>query len=122
MTAASHVVVDTHDGYTWWRGGARHGGGAMFTAETAAAFAAGRNAEMKPEHALYRVFALVAAEPDAGRRSCSCGTAWADEPGHDDDGGTGGPDTGHLTAPDVAQLSESAAKEDARNAWQLDQS
>jgi hypothetical protein len=53
---ASHVVVDLHDGYTFWNGS----DGELFTAATAAAFAAGRNSEMKPEHRAYRVFALVA--------------------------------------------------------------
>jgi len=56
-TCASHVVVDTHDGYTFWRGA----DGEMFDAASAAAFAAVRNAEMKPEHQLYRVFALTPA-------------------------------------------------------------
>jgi hypothetical protein len=54
---ASHVVVDGHDGYTFWAGA----DGALFTEQTAAAFAAGRNAEMKPEHRLYQVFALTPA-------------------------------------------------------------
>lgn len=52
---ASHVVVDTHDGYTFAKGA----DGELFDAETAAAFADQRNAEMKPEHQLYEVFALV---------------------------------------------------------------
>lgn len=55
---ASHVVVDGHDGYTFWAGA----DGKLFDAGTAAAFADQRNAEMKPEHRLYRVFALV--DPD----------------------------------------------------------
>jgi len=41
---ASHVVVDGHDGYTFWRGS----DGQLFTFETAKAFAEQRNAEMKP--------------------------------------------------------------------------
>jgi hypothetical protein len=52
---ATHVVVDGHDGYTFCRGS----DGALFTQDTATAFAANRNAEMKPEHRAYQVFALV---------------------------------------------------------------
>jgi hypothetical protein len=54
---ASHVVVDERDGYTFWAGA----DGQLFTEQTAATFAAGRNAEMKPEHRTYTVYALVAA-------------------------------------------------------------
>jgi hypothetical protein len=56
---ASHVVVDTQDGYTFAKGA----DGNLFTAATAAAFAAQRNAEMKPQFRSYRVFALVPADP-----------------------------------------------------------
>lgn len=58
--AATHVVVDERDGYTFWRDHA----GVLFDGEAARGFASARNAGMKPEHARYRVFALVA--EDAG--------------------------------------------------------
>lgn len=80
---ASHVVVDGHDGYTFWAGADRQ----LFTAESAAAFAADRNAEMKPEHALYQVFTLAPATSpaDAARRKAAAVTAAVDaiegEPG-----------------------------------------
>lgn len=54
---AAAVVVDTKDGYTFWRGS----DGVLFTAGTAEQFATHRNAEMKPEHRSYRVYALVPA-------------------------------------------------------------
>jgi hypothetical protein len=52
---ATHVVVDGHDGYTFCKGA----DGYLFTEATATAFADARNAEMKPEHRAYQVFALV---------------------------------------------------------------
>jgi hypothetical protein len=52
---ASHVVVDEHDGYTFWRDGF----GQLFTLDSAKDFAEKRNGEMKPEHQLYKVYALV---------------------------------------------------------------
>ena len=52
---ATHVVVDTQDGYTFAKGS----DGELFGEATATAFAAARNAEMKPEYRTYRVFALV---------------------------------------------------------------
>ncbi len=54
---ASHVVVDTIDGYTFRAGS----DGVLFTEATATAFAAERNAEMKPQYRSYQVFALVPA-------------------------------------------------------------
>jgi hypothetical protein len=53
---ATHVVVDTKDGYTFWKGG----DGELFRYEGAREFAEHRNAEMKPEHRSYLVFALRA--------------------------------------------------------------
>jgi hypothetical protein len=66
MTYASHVVVDTQDGYTFAKGA----DGNLFTAATAAAFAAQRNAEMKPQYRSYQVFALtpVPADPPGDPR------------------------------------------------------
>ena len=55
MRRATHVVVDTHDGYTFWQGA----DGELFDGTAARAFAAQRNAEMKPEHRKYEVFSLV---------------------------------------------------------------
>jgi hypothetical protein len=52
---ATHVVVDGHDGYTFWQGA----GGQLFDQAAAEAFAEQRNAEMKPEHRAYQVLALV---------------------------------------------------------------
>ena len=52
---ASHVVVDGHDGYTFWR----DADGELFDAGAAMAFANQRNAEMKPEHRSYQVFTLA---------------------------------------------------------------
>lgn len=55
---ASHVTVDTLDGYTFWR----DANGEMFTGATAQAFAEQRNAERKPEYRSYQVFSLVKCE------------------------------------------------------------
>lgn len=52
---ATYVVVDTHDGYTFWQGS----DGVLFDAETARQFAGQRNAEMKPEHRMFQVFRLA---------------------------------------------------------------
>lgn len=52
---ASHVVVDTADGYMFWRGA----DGKHFDKRAAAEFARARNAAMKPEHRTYQVFALI---------------------------------------------------------------
>lgn len=52
---ATHVIVDTIDGYVFWKGS----DGEFFTAETAQEFADHRNAEMKPEYRSYQVFTLV---------------------------------------------------------------
>jgi hypothetical protein len=49
------VVVDAHDGYTFWR----DADGDLFTVASAQTFAAHRNAEMKPEHAVYGVYLLI---------------------------------------------------------------
>jgi hypothetical protein len=62
---ASHAVIDTHDGYTWVKGA----DGELFTFDSAARFAATRNAEMKPEHRTYEVFALVRAVHEYPRTS-----------------------------------------------------
>lgn len=56
MRRATHVVVDTKDGYTFWAGS----DGELFDCTSAAAFAANRNAAMKPEHRSYMVFRLEA--------------------------------------------------------------
>ena len=63
---ATHVVVDGHDGWTFWK----DADGSLFTGQTAAAFAGQRNAEMKPEHRAYRVFALTPDIPE-GRPVCT---------------------------------------------------
>jgi hypothetical protein len=58
----THVVMDTSDGYIWWRTSMD----VPMTLVLATAFAHDRNAEMKPEHRTYRVYALTevpAAEP-----------------------------------------------------------
>jgi hypothetical protein len=52
----THVVVDTIDGYVF-KGDSL---GDLFNQERATAFAAVRNAELKPEFQSYKVFALVA--------------------------------------------------------------
>ena len=62
MRYASHVVVDTQDGYMFWVDQDGH----LMDAGTAAVFAAVQNGLMKPEHRGYRVFALVPADVLAG--------------------------------------------------------
>lgn len=52
---ATHVVVDSRDGYTWWR----DINGNLFTEETANAWAKMVNDEMIPEARTYVVRALV---------------------------------------------------------------
>lgn len=52
---ATHVVIDTHDGYTFWRDSE----GNLFDQAAAAMFAQQCNREMKPEHRKYRVFTLT---------------------------------------------------------------
>ncbi len=51
---ATHVVVDTRDGYTIWRGK----DGKLFDRQSARQSADECNAGMKPEHQLYKVFRL----------------------------------------------------------------
>jgi hypothetical protein len=52
---ATHVVVDTIDGYTFWQGA----DGKLFGQAAAEAFASARNAEMKPQFRSFRVFRVV---------------------------------------------------------------
>ena len=52
---ATHVVVDTRDGYTFWNDST----GQLFDQARATSFAGQRNAERKPEHRTYQVFALT---------------------------------------------------------------
>jgi hypothetical protein len=52
---ATHVVADTHDGYTFWNDSE----GKLFDQAAAIRFAQARNREMKPEHRKYRVFTLT---------------------------------------------------------------
>ena len=51
---ATHIVVDTKDGYSFWAGA----DGNLFTLETATAFARERNREMKFPHRSYALFRL----------------------------------------------------------------
>lgn len=62
---ASHVVVDTLDGYTWWRDKY----GKMFDERTAADFARKLNNECKPEYRTYQVFRLVPTSAATGDRA-----------------------------------------------------
>jgi hypothetical protein len=55
MTAPTHVVIDTRDGYVYRAGS----DGILFTGRTARAFRDHRNAGLKPEHRTYEVFSLV---------------------------------------------------------------
>lgn len=55
---STHVVVDTHDGYTF----AKDQEGNLFDQASAIRFATLRNREMKPEHRKYRVYRLVSDE------------------------------------------------------------
>jgi hypothetical protein len=51
----THVVMDTSDGFIWWRDSLAQG----FTLASATAWAHDSNAVMKPEHRTYRVYALT---------------------------------------------------------------
>lgn len=53
---ATHVVVDTTDGWTFWK----DENGKLFNEQSATAFAEARNAEMKPQYRSYKVFRLEA--------------------------------------------------------------
>ena len=54
MTHATHVVVDTRDGYTFWR----NPKGVLFDEHEAVLFAQTRNAGLPPKLRIYHVFAL----------------------------------------------------------------
>lgn len=58
MKIPTHVVIDTHDGWTFWKDADNR----MFTERTATSFAALRNSEMKPEHRSYVVATVTPVE------------------------------------------------------------
>jgi hypothetical protein len=65
----THVVMDTSDGFIWWRDSLAQG----FTLASATAWAHDSNAVMKPEHRTYRVYALaqVIACQDPANADCT---------------------------------------------------
>jgi hypothetical protein len=76
MMHATHVVVDTHDGCTWFK----DADGALFTLDTATRFAEQRNAEMKPQHRTYQVFALSSVTTAGREAAPGHGAAYGDTP------------------------------------------
>lgn len=64
---ASHVVVDTRDGHTWWKDAS----GQLLTLETASEMAARYNGECKPECRTYAVAALRVLPAYAGNAACT---------------------------------------------------